>query len=49
MLMEEVGATELEEVLHSFQKDKSPSLDKWPVEFYLGLLDLLGADLLKVV
>jgi len=49
MLMEEVRKSELEEVLHSFQKDKSPGPDGWPVEFYLGLLELLGEDLLKVV
>jgi hypothetical protein len=32
-----------------FQKDKSPGLDGWTIEFFLDLFDLLGLDLLKVV
>ena len=43
-LMEELKVT-----LHSFQKDKSPGLDGWTIEFFLGLYDLLGGDLLKVM
>ena len=40
--------TSLEEIkrtLEGFQKDKSPSLDGWTVEFF----DLLGKDILEVV
>ena len=40
---------ELKETLHSFQKDKSPGPDGWPIEFYLGFFDILGEDLLEVV
>ena len=35
-LMEEVTMEELKEILCSFQKDKSPGLDGWPIEFYVG-------------
>lgn len=34
-LMAEVMEGELLEILHSFQKDKSPGPDGWPIEFYL--------------
>jgi hypothetical protein len=37
-LMEEVTEKELLEVLHSFQKDKSPGLDGWTIEFFLGVM-----------
>ena len=40
---------ELFVVLHSFQKDKSPGPDGWPIEFFLGFFYLIGGDLLKVV
>ena len=39
---------ELLEILHSFQKDKSTSLDGWPIECYLGIFELIGRDMLKV-
>lgn len=48
-LMAKVTKGELLAIIHSFQKDKSPSMDEWPIEFYLGLFDLIGEDLLKVV
>jgi hypothetical protein len=48
-LMEEVSEEELKEVLHSFQKDKSPGLDGWSMDFLVGLYDLIGKDILKVV
>ena len=48
-LMMEVSEKELLEVLDSFQKGKSPGLDGWLIEFYLGFYDLLGSDILKVV
>jgi hypothetical protein len=35
-LMEKITREELEKILHSFQKDKSPGLDGFPVEFYKG-------------
>ena len=48
-LMEEFTKGELKEVLHIFQKDKSPQLDGWMIEFLLELFELMGGDLLKVV
>lgn len=48
-LMDEVTMEELKEVIHSFQKDKSPRPDGWSIEFYLGFFELLGEDLLEVV
>ena len=47
--MGEVTEVELSAVLHSFQKEKSPGPDGWPIEFFLGFLDLVGCDLLAVV
>ena len=44
-----VTMTEAEKALHSFKKDRSPSPDGWPVEFYLHFLDLLGDELLSAV
>jgi hypothetical protein len=38
LLMEEVSEEELKEVLHSFQKDKSPGPDGWTIEFFLGCM-----------
>ena len=49
MLMGEFTDNELLKVLHSFQKDKITGPDGWPVEFFLGFLDLVGDYLLKVV
>ena len=49
MLMAEIEEVELGRVLQSFQKDKSPGPDGWPIEFYTGFYDLLGPDLLQVV
>jgi hypothetical protein len=48
-LMEEVTKVELQEVLYSFQKNKSPSLDGWTMEFFLGFYELIGKELLQVV
>ena len=45
----EVKEKELLEVLHSFQKDKSPGPDGWTIEFFLGCFDILGLDLLLMV
>jgi hypothetical protein len=44
-----VSEDELQVVMHIFQKDKSPGLDGWMIEFFLGFYDLLGVDILKVV
>jgi hypothetical protein len=44
-----VTEKELLEVLHTFQKGKSPGPDGWPIEFYLGCFDILGSDLLWVI
>jgi hypothetical protein len=44
-----VTEKELIEVLHTFQKGKSPGPDGWPIEFYLGCFDVLGPDLLRVI
>lgn len=49
MLMEEVTEDELLEVMRSFQKDKSPGADGWTIEFFLGLFDMIGTDLLQVI
>jgi hypothetical protein len=35
--------------LSSFQKDKSPGLDGWTIEFFLGFLDFIGKYLLAMV
>ena len=49
MLMGEVSMEELSRVLQSFQKDKSPGPDGWPIEFFLGFFDFFGEELLSVV
>jgi len=49
MLMGEVSEMELSVVMNSFQKDKSPGPDGWPIEFFLGFHDLFGGELLAVV
>ena len=48
-LVKELTEEELKEVLGSFQKDKSPGPDGWTIDFFLGLFDILGRDLLQVV
>lgn len=47
-LMEEVSDEELKEVLCSFQKGKSLRIDGWPIEFFLGLYNWIGPNILKV-
>jgi hypothetical protein len=44
-----VNIEELKEVLHSFKKYKSPSLDGWTMEFFTIFFDLVGNDLLDIV
>lgn len=36
MKTEEVSKDDIYEVLHNFQKGKSPRLDGWPIEIFLG-------------
>jgi hypothetical protein len=48
-LMAKVSEIELLEGLCYFQKDESPSPNGCPIEFYLGVYDILGKDLLKMV
>jgi hypothetical protein len=47
--MEKITKEELETIIHSFQKDKSPGLDGFPIDFYQGCFDFIGEDLLKLV
>lgn len=47
--MERINENELKGVLHSFQKDKSLSLDRWSIEFYLDFYDIISKYLPKVV
>jgi hypothetical protein len=42
-LMAEVTEAELKEVLQSFQKDKSPGLDGWSIDFFVGLYDFFSS------
>jgi len=48
-LVRPVSIEELKDVLHSFKKDKSPSPDRWTVEFFTIFFDLVGIDLLEMV
>ena len=48
-IMEEISEEKLKEVLHSFQKDKSPGPDGWSTDFFVGFFELLSPDLLKVI
>jgi hypothetical protein len=40
---------ELKAVLHNFQKDKSPGPDGWTIDFFVGIYNIIGKDILKVV
>jgi len=48
-LWKAVTKEELEKVLHSMPKDKSPGLDEWTQEFFSAYIDLVGDDLLRVI
>lgn len=48
-LMVPISEEELKSVIHKFQKDNSPGPDGWGVEFFKGLYEILGQDLLAVV
>ena len=44
-----VSKDEVEAILKSMQKEKSPGPNGWTVEFFLHLFDSLGGDLTTVV
>ena len=48
-LKAEVTEEELEKVVYSFQKGKSPGPDRLTIEFFQGFYDLVKEDLLKIV
>jgi hypothetical protein len=48
-LFKEVSKDELQLVMHSFQKNKSTRLDKWPIKFFLGFYEILEEDLLREI
>ena len=48
-LKEEVSEEELEKIVYSLQKGKSPGPDGFTIEFFQGFFDLVKGDLLKVV
>lgn len=35
--------------MKKFQKDKSPRIDGWTIEFFIALFDFIGFDLLPMV
>jgi len=47
--MEPIIGSELQRVLHSFQKNNSPYPNRWMMEFFLGFYEILGNDLLRVI
>jgi len=48
-LMEEVSKEDLKKVIHVFHKDKSLGPKGWPIEFFIGLYEQIGVDILRVV
>lgn len=48
-LMDLVTKEELKEVVYSFQREKSPSPNGWPIIFYVGFYECIKYDLLVVV
>jgi hypothetical protein len=48
-MFEEVFEEELKTILHSFQKDKILGPDGWTMEFFIGLYEVIGLDILAVV
>ena len=47
--MKQVSDAELLATLKTFQRNKIPGPDGWPVEVYITFYDFIGGDLLKVV
>ena len=48
-LTKDIVEEEIKQVLHSFQKGKSPGPDGFMLEFFLGFYDLIKKDILAVV
>ena len=48
-LTKEILEETITQVLHSFQKGKSPGPDGFTLEFFLGFYDLIKKDILAVV
>ena len=48
-LTKDILEEEITQVLHSFQKGKSPGPDGFTLEFFLGFYELIKGDLLKVI
>ena len=48
-LIAPIALLEIELALKSFKKDRSPSPDGWPVEFFLHFFELFGSELLKAI
>ena len=48
-LIEEVTEEELNKIISTFQKGKSPGPHGFTLEFFLGFYDLIKDDILKVV
>lgn len=46
---QQVSLEELEGILKSCAKDKSPRLDDWTTKFFIHFFYMLGHDVLKVV
>lgn len=49
MLMALVSKIEVEGVIKSMQKDKSPWPDGWTVEFFQHFFELIGDEIVRVV
>jgi len=47
--MDPTSKEELQTVLHSFKKDKSPITGRWTIEFFTRFYELIEEDLLRVV
>jgi len=47
--MEANSREELIFILHGFERDKSFGLDGWTMEFFIGFLEILEGDLLKMI
>ena len=48
-LANEVSEEEISNIVHSFQRGKSPSPDGFTLEFFLGFYDLIKKDILAMV
>ena len=48
-LTKDITEEEIQQVLHSFQNDKSPGPDGFTLEFFLGFYDKIKEDMLAVV